>query len=898
MSHHRKNLPAVLTIFWALLLAADLYAQAFAPKPGSPIANGLHPRLFVTSEGVAAMRQRIKLYYQADFQNFVNNLDNLYSTPPGSGKFAAWNEIFGAARAYSLLYQVDPAGIAGVTARRTKKEYGQKALEFGLHLAQKLPDSWSEAHHGAKILTTSEGGLGSLALQVVYDWTHDLATLEQRRAMADRLIKMWNSRYSSQKVKLENHYAANVHIYAGALCFYGDGDLGASYVTNAKQMMDSLQDVFVVRQLATATKLFEGSSDWVEGDSYAMDGYTGILFLAAAMGSALGENFFVSNPWIHDTPYYIYYNMMPMPYQGQYYFSQQNTSTVMENMKQLTAAVMNIMAATLAADDPNLAAFAAWYCEKGPYGIDVNNYNYYEPYIYDFFYKFIFGTKHVPKKTPDEAGIPLSFRLGQMHVMRSDHGYNDATLIQFFSQQYWYQNGHNEEESGAFNLHRFGPLAISAVNTKNSVAGIPRADQGKGMAQNNVFGLGPDAALALEKGSISDAADTPAHFALGANTHIGTVEAREYRQGLYDYVNYNYSRGYKGGSKASLARRALVYLRGPVNREFVVMLDRVESKQEKYFVIHTPADIEAVAGTWNTAGSGHWTSSAKTVKVVNRLDRAHGQMYLTSVLPQNTTLHKFGGPGYEWVWADGSRVSYSGAFGEIASYLLSDHTLQIRSPENLFLTVMQIGDANTMGDKATVEAIAGAAFTGVFLDNERLAVFSKDENPLTNFAYSLNSAKMVKHLLTELDKKREYTVKKAGATIATGTTGVNGTIAFSDNPGGAATYTVSLGGKTAVDERQGAVIPRALDLRNYPNPFNPSTTITFNLPAPAKGTLAIYNAAGQLVRTLVAGTLASGSHGFVWDAADANGVRVASGVYFGRLEVDGMVSQVKLVLAK
>jgi hypothetical protein len=894
----RQKLPAFLTIFCALLLNADLHAQTFTPKPDSPIAKGVHPRLFVAAEGVAAMRARINTYYKTDFQNFVNDLDKLYSTPAGSGVLAEWNVIFGVARSFAMLYQVDPASISGVTAQRAKKDYGQKAIELGLHLAQKLPDSWNEAHHGAKILTTGDGGLGSLALQVVYDWTHDLSTLEQRRAMADRLIKMWNNRYSSNKVKLENHYAANVHIYAGALCFYGDNDLGASYTASAKQMMDSLQDVFITRQLGVAAKLFEGSSDWIEGDSYAMDGYTGILLLAGAAGSALGENFFASNPWIHDAPYYLYYNMMPMPYKGEYYFSQQNTSTVMDRMNSLTSAVMNMTAAALVNTDPNLAAFAAWYCEKSPYGVDVDNYNYYEPHIYDFFYKFVFGTKHVPQKSPDEAGIPLSFRLGQMHAMRSDHSYNDATLIQFFSQQYWYQNGHNEEEIGAFNLHRFGPLAIGATNTKNAVDGVPRADQGKGMAQNNVFGLGPDQELALEKGNISDEADTPADFAIGANTHIGTVEAREYRQGLYDYVNYNYTRSYKGGSKASLARRALVYLRGPVNHEFVVIMDRVESKQEKYFVIHTPADIEAVGGTWNAAGSGHWTSSTRTVKVANRIDRAHGQMFLTSLLPQNAALHKFGGPGYEWVWADGARVSYSGAFGEIASYLLSDHTLQIRSQENLFLTIMQIGDANTMGSQATVEGISGATFIGTLLEKERLVIFSKDEKPLVDFAYSLNSTQMVKHLLAELDKKREYTVKKAGATIATGTTGVNGTIAFSDNPAGAATYTVSLGGKTAVDERQGAAIPRALKLRNYPNPFNPSTTITFNLPAPGKATLAIYNTAGQLVRTLVSGARVAGSHRFEWNATDNHGVRVASGLYLARLEVDGLVSQVRLVLAK
>jgi hypothetical protein len=885
-------------ILSALFLTTNLNAQTFVPRPNSPIAKGAHPRLFVTAAGVTTLRERIKTHYPADFQNFINDLDKLYNTPTGSGSLTEWNEIFAAARSFALLYQVDPAAVGGMAAAHSKKEYGAKALELGLYLAQKLPNDWDELHHGASNLTTNEGGLASLALQIVYDWTFDLSTVEQRRTLASRLITMWNNRYDSKKVKLENHYAANVHVYAGALCFYGDADLGAAYASSAKQMMDSFQDVFIERQLGVAAKLFEGSSDWMEGDSYSADAYIGMMMLAGAAGSALGENLFAANPWLHYAPYYVYYGITPMPYKGDYYFTQHNTCSILTGRNRHTSAIMNMAAASLAAADPNLAAFAAWFCERSPYGLGVDNYEYYKPYIYDFFYKFVFGTRSVPKKSPDEAGIPLSFHLGQMHVMRSDHGFDDATLIQFFSPQYWYPNGHNEEESGSFNLHRFGPLVIAATCTKNAEIGIPRADAGKGMAQNNVFGLGPDIKLGLEKGGISDEEDTPQDFAVGANTHIGTVEAREYRPGLYDYVNYNYTRSYKGGDKAALARRALIYLRGAVNHEFVVVMDRVESKQDKYFVIHTPVDIEAVGGAWNAAGNGHWTSAAKAVKAANRLDRSHGQMYLTSVLPQNAALHKFGGPGYEWVWADGSPVGYSGAFGEIARYLLSDHTLQIRSAENLFLTVMQIGDANTIGERAAVENISGASWIGALLEKERLVIFSKDEKPLANFSYNLNSAKIVKHLVAEVDKRREYTVTKGGAVVAKGTTGADGTISFADNPNGAATYSIALGDLSAVDESQTAVIPRAIEIKNYPNPFNPTTTISFDLPKPGLVKLAIYNTAGQLVRTLMAENLTSGAHNINWDATDNDGARAASGIYLCRLEFSGWVSQVKLVLAK
>ena len=161
--------------------------------------------------------------------------------------------------------------------------------------------------------------------------------------------------------------------------------------------------------------------------------------------------------------------------------------------------------------------------------------------------------------------------------------------------------------------------------------------------------------------------------------------------------------------------------------------------------------------------------------------------------------------------------------------------------------------------------------------------------------------------MTELDKRREYTVTKGGVVVATGTTGANGTIAFSDHPNGAATYAVALGNSTAVHESRAALIPRTIEMKNYPNPFsphmrgifnNPSTTIAFTLPKSGQATLAIYNTAGQLVRRLIADTLAGGTHQIIWDATNDDGARVASGLYLGRLEFGGSVSQVKLVLAK
>lgn len=73
-------------------------------------------------------------------------------------------------------------------------------------------------------------------------------------------------------------------------------------------------------------------------------------------------------------------------------------------------------------------------------------------------------------------------------------------------------------------------------------------------------------------------------------------------------------------------------------------------------------------------------------------------------------------------------------------------------------------------------------------------------------------------------------------------------------------------------------------LENYPNPFNPITRIRFALPQAGPAKLDIYNAAGQWICTLVEGEVASGYHEVMWDARNASGFNVASGIYFAVLK--------------
>lgn len=85
---------------------------------------------------------------------------------------------------------------------------------------------------------------------------------------------------------------------------------------------------------------------------------------------------------------------------------------------------------------------------------------------------------------------------------------------------------------------------------------------------------------------------------------------------------------------------------------------------------------------------------------------------------------------------------------------------------------------------------------------------------------------------------------------------------------------------------------------NYPNPFNPTTTITYNLPEAANVVLKIYNVLGKEVRTLLNTRQQPGTQSVVWDGRNELGVKVSSGVFVCRLQAGGLFQTKKMLLLK
>jgi len=116
---------------------------------------------------------------------------------------------------------------------------------------------------------------------------------------------------------------------------------------------------------------------------------------------------------------------------------------------------------------------------------------------------------------------------------------------------------------------------------------------------------------------------------------------------------------------------------------------------------------------------------------------------------------------------------------------------------------------------------------------------------------------------------------------------------------GAKDVFVAMFSGTGVSVRGGAA-PNGFALhQNVPNPFNPMTTIRYDVPpGGAVVTIAVYDASGRFVTTLVADAQSAGPKTVEWDGRDERGTSVSSGVYFCRMSAGGFEQTMKMVLLR
>jgi hypothetical protein len=115
---------------------------------------------------------------------------------------------------------------------------------------------------------------------------------------------------------------------------------------------------------------------------------------------------------------------------------------------------------------------------------------------------------------------------------------------------------------------------------------------------------------------------------------------------------------------------------------------------------------------------------------------------------------------------------------------------------------------------------------------------------------------------------------------------------------GAATAPACVAGAATDSEDAPGVAPLVVALAARPNPFNPSTTIAFDLPRPGHVRLSLFDARGRRVARLVDAIFSAGSHAVPWHGRSDRGAAMPAGVYFADLEAGGERLQRKLILVK
>ena len=232
------------------------------------------------------------------------------------------------------------------------------------------------------------------------------------------------------------------------------------------------------------------------------------------------------------------------------------------------------------------------------------------------------------------------------------------------------------------------------------------------------------------------------------------------------------------------------------------------------------------------------------------------------------------------------------------------------------------GIPNTATDGAvevTYTATDGAGNTASLTLSIEVSAMLMFDNFFDFFAQFLGAGKVVPTASGDGAALREFVVGEPVAIVLPPAQGGTAPLTYSLSPAlpaglafDAATRTIS-GTPQAegspvytytVTDATGAQVEMLLQTRpaaftltsNYPNPFNPATTIQYALPQAADVELTVYNVVGQVVRTLVAEHQSAGRYLVTWDATDDSGHSLSSGLYFYRLQAGDEFHAVKKML--
>jgi hypothetical protein len=826
--------------FYGLVLAAGFMLALVglttaAPPPDSPIARGEHPRLFLTASELPVLRDRIAKHYRGEFQDFINLLND-----PGS---KVKGEDWGALN-YAFVALLDPGemkaqGFSFSSALDSAEKYCAKAAGYAKTQLSKISGAARIGHGG---LTQGFPTAVYIPVMAVYDWCHSHLAEVDKRAIVDAFISAYEKKwkdvsslkaYGRNRGMLANNQETIYHETLGILAFFNDAY--PSPELQAK-LYEVFNNVWINRILVEINYFYRHGTGWHEGPGgYIRDGILNVGFPVSMFSSALGTDFVGTTPFFTTYPLFVAANVKP--------YTQliskcgptgnQKCTEFFERWGVIGGGISNIsygaggckaaalMSGLLRKSNHPNASLGKWVHRVLP-EIDCQAKviaNHGGPWTNAVLYWFLHGDKETVARTPTESGAPASVKLGLgQYVMRSGYE-SDSSQVVFWATP-WGMYGHAPAtQGGQFTLHKFGNLILHAANGKSGMAEI------RGAGANvfrNIIGIhkgASDPDLNFD-GEVVDTFWNARGIRI---KDTGKLLTEDINNGRYDYIALDVSSAWRPAT-ADLVQREFVYLRGPLNKEFVVVLDRVKVKSpsanEKIWKIWVPNQPVLENGSLTNPRPGKWVSTnTDIVSMTNKFPSSqlegkaastHGKFYMKILAPQSRLVNVLGGPGKEYQSGDDDGTTPGGApsMSQFAREHLGWGRIEVRPTQaanyDVFLNVIQFGDADTLTSMSPVVSVnssegrhIGAQIKDV--DNPWILVFAKtlsDPSTGSSFNYTFDpSSSTSKHLLMNMKPSSSYYVRLStganGNTVSVSTVPqADGTL-LSSNHQGVLLFTVS-----------------------------------------------------------------------------------------------------------
>jgi hypothetical protein len=761
----------------------------------APAVRSDHPRLFMTSAELPALRDRIAKHYRSEFQSFIDLLNDTNALPRRVKRI----ETNWAGFNYAFVAVLDPQEMARrgfnfKSSLNTSRAYCDRAMTSARPL---LPGVANAEGQTGGALSTGFPVPKYLSVITTYDWCYPHLSDADRQAIVDAYVSAYKKKYEGQNFltmriagrdMLGNDPASNdVEDVLGIVGFHGDPYPDAA---TQSELFTAFKAIWLDRFLVELNYFYGPGTGWHEGSGgYFSRAFTTLSIPVAMFSSALGVDYIARMPFFSEYPIFVEANTRPhsrleLPYYDRW-------GTISEGIAGPNCKNLMLNAGMLRrAGHPN-AALAKWSHEKTARNCELVMSEYGGAWSNAVLFWFLYGDREVQPRSPTVMEVPTAneFGLGQ-HVMLSGYTSSDSQVI-FYGQEHT-MYGHDTPEYGTFTVHKFGNLILQAGNTKSGEGVLARGPD-KGALFENLLTLHKgesDPGLGFTGGRQVDA-----FFGSRGIKRIGkagTVIAATLNGRGFDYIGYD-NLPMWSSTTASASQREFIYLHGPADKEFVVVLDRFHAKSpatdEKIWRIWVPTLPEFVNGAGTTPRPGQWLShDSDTIRLTNKFDGlqgkefksapTHGRFFMKTLLPQARVVSFLGGPLMEFQSGDGDGSTPWGAPAltqaerEYLGWGRVEVRPSVRQAYDVFLNVIQIGDADTLASMAPISHVDSATgvSTGAHIgdaSNQWVVMAARaaaERHAIAETSYSFKSiAARSRHLLINMARSTTFHVRVSTA---------------------------------------------------------------------------------------------------------------------------------------